>query len=95
MTLETNASVGGCHIVEKLITVLTDERFLVVAGNIMPGNTITVHVVQNSKTGLGCAIDVKFSIVRLLNLLVPSPTPGVVAEPIRHLVCGSHFLTSG
>jgi hypothetical protein len=95
MKLETDASVGGCDIVEKLVIVLTDERFLVVAGDIMPGNTVIVHVVKNRKAGLICAVDVELSIVRLLNLLVPSLTPGVEAKTVRHLVRRGHFLTGG
>jgi hypothetical protein len=95
MALKADAFVGGCDIVEKLVAILTDERFLMVTGNVMPGNTVIVHVVENRKAGLICAIDVELSIVRLSNLLVSSLTPGVESKPIRKLVCRGHLLAGG
>lgn len=67
---QADAAVGGSYIVEQLITVLADERFLVVACHIMPSDTIVVHIVQHTQAGLIGTVDVKLGIVRLADLLV-------------------------
>jgi hypothetical protein len=49
--LETDAWVARADEVEQFVTVLTDERFQVVARHIVPLDAIVVEVVQNGQTG--------------------------------------------
>lgn len=64
-----------------------------VAGDVVPGNAIAVHVVEYCKAGLVRAVDVKLGVVRLLDLLVSGLTPGVETKTIGHLVRRGHLLT--
>lgn len=47
--LKTNSGVAGSYKVEKFVTVFADERFDVVASNIVPFDSIIVEVVQNGQ----------------------------------------------
>lgn len=47
---KSDAWVGGGDVVEKLLAVLANNRLLVVAGHIVPGDAIVINVVQNSQT---------------------------------------------
>jgi hypothetical protein len=46
-SLETDAWVTGAHEVEQFVTVLTDEGLQVVAGDVVPLDSVAVEVVQN------------------------------------------------
>lgn len=95
MQLESDSSVGGSHVVEELIAVLADEGLLVVAGDVMPGDAVAIHVVQHGETGLVRSVDVKLCVVGLTDLLVPGLAPGIEAETVGNLVGRSHLLAGG
>ena len=39
------------HVLQKFIVIFANERFLVVASDVMPNYTIRVKIIQNSQTG--------------------------------------------
>lgn len=92
IALEADAAVGAGHVVEKLLGVLADERLLVVTRDVMPGDAIIIHVVQDGHAGLGGAVDVVLCIVRLPDLLVAGLRPWIEGPAYRCLVGGWHFL---
>lgn len=57
-----------------------------VAGNVVPGDTIIVHVVQDAQAGLAGLVDVVLGVIGLGLLLVSSLAPGVVGPTRGHLV---------
>lgn len=95
MVLQTDAAVGAGHVVEQLLGVLADERLLVVARDIVPGDAVIVDVVQDRHAGLVGAVDVILGIVRLSCLLVAGLRPWIEAPSVRHLVGGCHLLAIG
>lgn len=95
MQLESDSSVCGSHVVEEFIAVLADEGLLVVAGDVMPGDTVVVHVVQHGEAGFIRSVDVKLCVVGLTDLFVSGLTPGIEAETVGNLVGRSHLLAGG
>lgn len=93
--LESDSSVGGCHVVEQLVAVLANEGLLVVAGHIVPGDAVAVHIVKYSEAGLGRSVDVELCVVGLADLLVPGLAPGIEAKTVGNLVRRSHLLAGG
>lgn len=64
---QSNTNVGICetHIVEERLTLFAHPRFLVMASNVVPVDSILVEVVQDSQAVLrGTTLD-EFSVVRL------------------------------
>ena len=57
-----------------------------VAGNVVPGDTVIVHVVQDAQARLAGLVDVVLGVVGLGLLLVSSLAPGVVGPARGHLV---------
>ena len=49
--------VGSLDVVEESLVVLADERFGVVAGDVVPFDTVLVQVVQDSKAWLRGLVD--------------------------------------
>jgi hypothetical protein len=73
--LETDAWVARADEVEQFVTVLTDERFQVVARHIVPLNAIVVEVVQNGQTGFIITLQNKHKVscnIRSLIVLLKS-----------------------
>ena len=68
MTSELDPLVSGSNVVQERIRVLTHEGFGMVAGDVVPGYSITVDVVEEPQTGLLAAVDVLLSVVWLGNL---------------------------
>jgi hypothetical protein len=93
--LKSDSSVGASHVVEEFIAVLADEGLLMVAGNVMPGDAVAVHVVKHGEAGLTRSVDVKLCVVGLTDLFVAGLTPGIEAETVGNLVGRSHLLTGG
>lgn len=93
--LELESRVGGGHVVEQLVAVLAHERFLVVATDIVPCDSVAVHVVQHAQARLGRAVDVELRVVRLRRLLVSALAPRVVRPTGRRLVGGGQLAPGG
>lgn len=55
--LEADARVPGAHEVEELVAVLTDEGLDMVAGHIVPLQTVIVEVVQDGQARLFIALE--------------------------------------
>lgn len=92
IALETNTAVGAGHVVEQLLGVLADERFLMVTRDVVPGDAVVVNVVQDGQAGLVGTVDVILGIVRLSDLLVAGLRPRIVAPTVRRLVGRCHLL---
>jgi len=92
IALEANTAVGAGHVVEQLLRVLADERFLMVARDVVPGDAVVVYVVEDGQAGLVGAVDVILGIVRLLDLLVAGLRPRIEAPAVGRLVGGCHLL---
>lgn len=90
--LQTNAWVRGSHVVQQFLGIFAHNRFLVVASNVVPSDTVIVHVVQHRQAGFGCLVDVEFGIVWLWDLLVTRLAPWVVAPAVGDLVRGWNLL---
>lgn len=88
IALEAEAAVGAGHVVEKLLVVLADERLLVVTRDVVPGDAVIIHVVQDGHAGFGGAVDVELGIVRLFGLLVAGLRPRIERPAYRCLVSG-------
>jgi len=83
--------VGSLDKIEQSFVVLTDVRLLMVAGNVMPLDTVLVKVVEHTQAGLGCSVDPELSVVGLGDLIVASTGPGLrVASP-----SGGGFISGG
>jgi len=88
---------NGLDVFEQLVGVLADEGLGVVAGNIVPLNTVIINIIKKAHTSLNRAIDVKLCVVRLRNILsfklclVACVRPGLVAPAWRSGVGGSHL----
>lgn len=87
---EAEATVGGCDVVEQLIAVFTDERFLVVTSYIMPRDAVVVDIVEHAEARLVGSVNVELRVVRLSCLLVARGRPGVVPPTSWDLVGGRH-----
>jgi len=83
--------VGSLDVVEESLVVLADERFGVVAGDVVPFDTVLVQVVQDSKAGLRGLVDVELGIVGLWCLGVAGLRPGHEG-PARGLFVGGRDL---
>lgn len=92
IALEADAAVGAGNIVQQLLGVLADERLLVVARDVVPGDAVVVDVVQDGHAGLVGAVDVELGVVRLSDLLVAGLGPRVEGPAIRRLVRRRHLL---
>lgn len=92
--LQANSAICSGDIVEQFLAVLTNERLLVVASNVVPSNTIIVNIVKNRQTRFSGAINIKFSIIRLLLFLMPSGRPWIIIPSVWCLVSGRHLLTA-
>ena len=90
--LKTNATVGAGDVLEELLAVLTYEGFLVVAGNVVPGDAVVVDVVEDREAGLVRAVDVELGVIGLTGLLVAGLRPWVEVETLRGLVGRGHLL---
>jgi len=83
----------GLDILEKLLRVLADEGLGVVAGDVMPLDSVIVDVVQNSHAGLHGAVDIELRVVRLGHVvgdelsLVAGEGPGLVGEEEAVTAC--------
>lgn len=86
MVLKLDSGVGGAHVVKQLIAVLAHERLLVIASDVVPRDSVTVHVVQHAQTRLHRAVDVELGVVGLRRLLVSALAPRVVRPVGRFLV---------
>lgn len=86
MELQTNAWVCGSNVVQQFLGIFTHYGFLVVASNVVPSDTIVVHVVQHRQARFGRLVDVEFGIVWLRDLLVAGLAPWVVSPAVRDLV---------
>lgn len=84
--LKTESRIGGSDVVEELIRVLADDGLLVVAGNVVPRDSVIVDVVQDGQAGLAGLVDVVLGVVRLRRLLVASLAPRVISPARWHLV---------
>lgn len=93
--LELETRVGGGHVVDELVAVFAHERLLVVATDVVPCDTVTVHVVQHAQARFLRTVDVKLGIVRLWDLLVAALAPRVVRPTDRRLVGGRHLAPGG
>lgn len=80
--LQANTRIRGRHIVEQLLGILADERLLVVAGHIMPGNAIIVHIIQHRQARFARLIDVVLGVVWLRHLLVSGLAPRIVTPAL-------------
>ena len=78
MTSELDPLVSGSNVVQERIRVLTHEGFGMVAGDVVPGYSVTVDVVEESQTGLLAAVDVLLRIVWLGDLEMAGGGPGLV-----------------
>lgn len=85
MLSQAEAGVGAGDVVKQLVGVLADDGLLVVAGHVVPCDTVIVHVVEDAEAGLGSTVDVELSVVRLALLLVASLRPWVVAPAVGDL----------
>lgn len=90
MVSKADATVGGGHVVEEFVAVFADERFLVVAGDVVPRDSVIVDIVQHAEARLVGSVDVELCVVRLACLLVTRGRPGVVPPTTRDLVGGRH-----
>ena len=63
-----------------------------VAGDVVPGHSVTVDVVEESQTGLLAAVDILLGIVGLGNLQVAGWGPGLVGPGGRGGVGGGDLL---
>lgn len=95
VSLKLESRVGGTHVVKQLIAVLAHERFLVIASDVVPRDTVAVHVVQHAQARLHRAVDVELSVVRLRLLLVSALAPRVVRPVGRRLVGAGDLAPSG
>lgn len=86
--LEADATVGAGHVVEKLLGVLANERLFVVTRDVMPGDAVIIHVVQDGQARFGGTVDVVLGIVRLSGLLVAGLRPRIERPAYRCLVGG-------
>ena len=91
--LQTDSRIGGAHVVQQLLGIFTHDRLLVVAGRIMPADTIVVHIVQDRQTRLGRLVDIELGVIRLRDLLVARFAPRIVSPSVRDLVGGVNLLT--
>jgi len=89
--LKSNSPIGICNVVQELVGVFANERFFVVASNVVPGNAIVVHVVENWQASFVGSVDVEFGVVGLSEFFVSSLGPGVEAPALRCLVRGGHL----
>lgn len=88
VNLKLETRVGGGHVVEQLVAVFAHERLLVIATDVVPRNTVTVHVVQHAQARFLRAVDVELGVVGLRDLLVAALAPRVVRPADRRLVGG-------
>lgn len=93
--LKLEPRLGGGYVVEQLFAVLTHERLLVVAADVVPRDPVAVHVVQHAQTRLGRAVDVELGVVRLRHLLVAALAPRAVRPAGRRLVGGRYLAARG
>lgn len=84
--LQTNSLICGRHIVQQLLGIFADKRFLVVASNIMPCDAIVVHVIQNGQARFAGLVDVEFGIIGLWDFFVSCLRPRVVAPTLWNAV---------
>lgn len=65
--LRLNSNVGVCvaDILQKSIVLLANERLAMMAGNIVPVNSVVVEVIQYGKAVLVGATLLQFTVVRL------------------------------
>lgn len=85
-TLQSNAAICGRDVIEELLGVLADDGLLVVAGDVVPRDTVIVDVVEDGEARLAGLVDVEFGVIRLALFLVTGGGPGVVVPAIGGLV---------
>lgn len=82
---QTDARVGAGDVVEEFVRVFADDGLLVVAGDVVPRDTVVVYVVEYAEAGFAGAVDVELSVVGLALLLVAGLRPWVVAPAVGDL----------
>lgn len=77
--------------VEEVFAVLTHHGLLVVAGDVVPLDTVVVDVVEDAHARLRCLVDVELGVVWLGRLGVSSLAPGLVLPAWWGLVGRGHL----
>lgn len=90
--LQPNAAIRSRDVIQKLFGILADDRFFVVASNVVPSNTVVVNIIEDGQTCFTGLVDVEFGIVGLSLLLVSSRRPRVVVPTVWWLVGRRHLL---
>merc|ERR1711994_909108 len=94
-----HVGVERLDVLQQLVGVLADERLGVVAGDVVPFDTVLVDVVQNAHTRLGAIVNVVLGVVRLRHIasgelsLVAGKGPGLVGPAGRRRVGRRHLHT--
>lgn len=89
--LKRNPRVFTPDVVQQKVAVFADERLFVVAGNIVPFDTILVDVVEDAHARFGGAVDVELGVIGLRTAGVALVAPGLVAPVGRRPVGGGHL----
>lgn len=82
---QSESRVSATDVVQKLIRIFTDDRLLVVASDVVPGDAVVVNIVEDAEARFCSAIDVEFSVIGLTLFLVASLGPGIVAPAVGDL----------
>lgn len=86
---EIVALVDGPRIVEQHSTVLADDWFLVVAGDVVECDAVVVYAVEDAEAGLGGLVDAELGVVRLRLLQMTSRGPWLLTP-----ACGERAQTT-
>lgn len=64
---DLDAQIGICvaHVLQQSIVLLADEGLLVVAGHVVPVDTVVVELVQQGQAVLGCAVLLELTVIGL------------------------------
>lgn len=62
-----------------------------ITGNVVPGNTVIVNVIQDRETGFAGTVYVEFRVIWLSLFLVSGGGPGIVAPSVGHLIGWGHL----
>lgn len=66
------------HVIQELVAVLAHEGLLVIAGDVVPFDAVTVDVVEDPHAGLRCLVDIELRVVGLRSPGVTLVAPGLV-----------------